>query len=61
MIIELTTERGQRDFQRSIMASMETGNHESARTLYREAMEYNFEFATRIRADVLDSYGIELG
>lgn len=61
MSIDLISQRGQRDFQRSIMACMETGNHEGARTLYREAAEFNFAFATNVRADVLESYGIELG
>lgn len=60
-MIDVTTNRGQRDVQRSMMAHMETGNHESARTLYRELVEYDYAYATRLRADVLDSYGIELG
>ncbi len=61
MEIELTTERGRRDFRRSVMAAMETGNHETARGLYREAMEYDYVFSVDVRADVLQSYGIELG
>jgi hypothetical protein len=44
----------------AVMAAMETGNHEKARTIVRELSDVNLDKAKELRSDVIASYGITL-
>lgn len=45
-------------FRRGVLAAMETGQHDKARTAIRELEEFDINEARRMRADITASYGI---
>lgn len=49
-----------RDDRRRVLAAMETGNHELARTVIRELADVNVDKAKELRSDVIGSYGVAL-
>lgn len=46
--------------RRQVMAAMETGQEGIARTIITELREYDFQAATRLRAEVVKAYGTDL-
>lgn len=49
-----------RELRRKVMAAMETGQEQIARTVIRELREYNFEAANRLRAEVVRAYNTDI-
>lgn len=46
--------------RRRIMAAMESGNEQIARTIIVELREYDFMAAQRLRAEVVRAYGTDI-
>lgn len=50
----------EREVRQRVMAAMETGNHDDARTVLEEVADIDPTFHIELQLDVLDSYGILL-
>lgn len=48
------------DVRLSVLAAVECGNNDRARTLLREYREVDYQKAEVIRRDVVQSYGIDI-
>lgn len=44
--------------RRKVLAAMETGAHDTARTLVTELADYDLAESRKLRADIVSSYGI---
>lgn len=49
-----------RTLRRKVMAAMETGQHDIARTVIRELREYDLQASRALRAEVVAAYGIDI-
>lgn len=49
-----------KELRHKVLAAMETGNEQIARTVIRELREYDFAEANKLRADVVRAYGTDI-